>query len=48
MTQEEVDVLVEKAKKEELSPEEKLALLKYANSLVGDLKQDVMSLSNNN
>lgn len=47
MTKEEAEKLMAKAKEEELSSEEKLALLKYVNSLVGDLKQDVNSLNNN-
>ncbi len=47
MTKEEAEILMAKAKEEELSAEEKLALLKYVNSLVSDLKQDINSLNNN-
>ncbi len=47
MVKEEAEKLIEKAKKEELNPEEKLVLLKYINSLVGDLKQDIDNLNNN-
>jgi hypothetical protein len=47
MTKVEAEILMHKAEKEDLSPEERLALLKYANSLVGALKQDIDNLNNN-
>jgi hypothetical protein len=46
MTKEEAEILMTKAKEGELNAEEKLALLTYVNSIVGDLQQDIDNLNN--